>query len=66
MIDEIVVDGNCLFRAVAKQMWGNSREYQKVRIETVDFIIKHKKRFSAFEPDIDSRLAKQLLDRTCG
>ena len=45
-------DGNCLFRAVASQIYDNQDEYQKVRDETADHIIAHKSRFSIFETDL--------------
>ena len=58
VIDKMIGNGNCLFRAFAKQIYGNSEEYQKVRKETVEHIISHRSKFSAFERDMDGRLSK--------
>ena len=57
-------DGNCLCRAVAKQLYGDSDKHQDVRVECVEYIISHKSHFSRFETDIDQRLSEQLLTRT--
>ena len=35
-IEKTKEDGNCLFRAVARQIYGNSEEYQKVRMKLLD------------------------------
>ena len=59
-------DGNCLFRAVARQVYGNPEKFQKVRDETVDYIITRRSYFSGFEPNIDVRLSEQLINRSWG
>ena len=41
-IEKIEGDGNCLFRAVARQIYGDQEQYQKVRDETVDHLIANK------------------------
>ena len=35
-IEEIEGDGNCLFRAIARQIYGDQEKFQKVRIEGVE------------------------------
>ena len=37
-IAKIAEDGNCLFRAVARQIYGDQEEYRKVRDYTVEWI----------------------------
>ena len=63
-IEEIEGDGNCLFRAVARQVYGDPKKFQKVRDEVVDHIIDHRSYFSTFDADIDGRLSQQLIDRS--
>ena len=63
-IATIVEDGNCLFRAAARQLYGDSDKHQDVRVECVEYIIMNKSHFSQFETNIDQRLTEQLLTRT--
>ena len=65
-IDKINEDGNCLFAAVARQVYGQADSFQKVRDETVEYIISQRSFFSAFEIDIDGRLSKQLMNGVWG
>ena len=62
-IEKIEGDGNCLFRAVARHICGYQKEYQRVRDETVDYILSNKELFSEFELEIDKRL---LIYRSWG
>lgn len=59
-------DGNCLFRAVARQIYGDQEQYQKVGDETVDHLIANKTNFAEFETNIDWRLSDQRMDRSWG
>ena len=45
VIEEVDEDGNCLFQAVARQVYGHADTYQKVRDETVDYIIAYRSFF---------------------
>ena len=65
-IEEIEGDGNCLFGAVARQVYGDSKKFQKVRDEVVNHIIAHRSYFSSWEPDIDGRLSEQLMNHSWG
>ena len=65
-IEKMTGDGNCLSRAVARQIYGNQEQYQRVREETVDYIISNKDYFSWFETEIDERLTEQLFNRSWG
>ena len=65
-IERVKEDGNCLFRAVARQIYGDQEQYQKVREETVDYVINHRRYFTEFETDIDERLSKQLMNHSWG
>ena len=66
IIEKMTEDGNCLYRAVARQIYGDQELYQRVRDETVDYIILHRGYFASFETDIDVRLSKQLVNRSWG
>ena len=66
VIEEVEEDGNCLFRAVARQIYGDQEKFQQVRRETVNWVIKHKSYFAEFETNIDERLSKQLMNRSWG
>ena len=59
-------DGNCLYRAVAHQIYGDQEQFRKVRRKTVEHVIAHKSYFSEFETDIDSRLSEQLMNCSWG
>ena len=48
-IEKMEEDGNCLFRAVARQVFGDPDKYQKVRVEVVNHVISHKSFFSCFD-----------------
>ena len=52
-IEKLVEDGNCLFRAAARQLLGDEKKHQQVRDETVEYIIGNKSFFADFEFDID-------------
>ena len=58
-IEKIVEDGNCLFRAAARQLLGDEEKHQQVRDKTVEYIIGNKSFFADFEFDIDKRLSEQ-------
>ena len=64
LIEKVVEDGNCVYRAVARQLFGDQERYQQVRDETVDFVIANKGWFAKFDPDIDARISKQLMNHS--
>ena len=41
-IEKVEEDGNCLFRAVARQILGCQEKHQEVRLEVVEWIIAHR------------------------
>ena len=47
-IEKIAEDGNCLYRAAARQLLGDQEKYHKVRHETVEYIIAIKQFFFLF------------------
>ena len=65
-IEKMGEDGNCLFRSVARQIYGDQDLFQIVRDETVQHVIKYRGYFSNFETDIDERLSEQLMNRSWG
>ena len=65
-IEKMEEDGNCFYRAVARQVYGDPEKYQKVRDEVVDHVITHKSYFSSFDTDIDKRLSEQLINCSWG
>ena len=47
-IVEIGRDGNCLFRAVAHQVYGDEDEHRMVRLKCMEYILNDKEYFSSF------------------
>ncbi|KAF8521101.1 hypothetical protein BU17DRAFT_88368 [Hysterangium stoloniferum] len=41
-------DGNCLFRALADQLWGSPNGHMKLREEICDWMVTHKERYEGF------------------
>ncbi|XP_076874526.1 OTU domain-containing protein 3 isoform X2 [Brachyhypopomus gauderio] len=48
---EVPGDGNCLFRALADQMEGHSRDHLRLRQETVQYMTTHRQDFEPFVED---------------
>ncbi|CAM9490096.1 unnamed protein product, partial [Choristocarpus tenellus] len=48
IIMDIESDGNCLFRSVSHQIYGDVARHQQVRRQCVDHMFKHKDRFGVF------------------
>ncbi|XP_026870323.1 OTU domain-containing protein 3 [Electrophorus electricus] len=48
---EVPGDGNCLFRALADQLEGHSREHLRLRQETVQYMMTHRQDFEPFVED---------------
>ena len=63
-IEKMQEDGNCLFRAVERQVCGDPERFRKVQGEVVDYVIIHKNYFSSFDTNIEKRLSEQLINRT--
>ncbi|KAL7066876.1 OTU-like cysteine protease family protein [Cryptosporidium serpentis] len=56
-IRDIIGDGNCLFRAISDQLYGNSENHEIIRSYCMDYIEINKDKFSDFiheYPNIDS------------
>ncbi|KAK9459600.1 uncharacterized protein V1516DRAFT_680340 [Lipomyces oligophaga] len=51
---DITGDGNCLFRALADQLYNDSTRHMHVRREVVGFLRQHKDQFIAFLPAMNS------------
>jgi OTU domain-containing protein 3 len=47
-------DGNCLFRALALQLWGDESLWHRSREEIVDYIKEHREHFECFIEDDES------------
>ncbi|TSR39561.1 OTU domain-containing protein 3 [Bagarius yarrelli] len=58
---EVQGDGNCLFRALADQMEGHSRNHLRLREETVQYMMTHRQDFEPFVED-DVPFTKHVLD----
>ena len=65
-IEEMLGDGNCLYRAVAWQIYGDQEKHQTVRGETVKHINARRSYFSHFDTNIDDRLSEQLRNYSWG
>jgi hypothetical protein len=59
-------DGNCLFRAIARQTLGDATLHARVRAELYAHMAKHRSDFEAWEPDFDKYLAQQRNSGTWG
>jgi len=57
----ITGDGNCLFRAVAKMIYGDQEAHELVRSECCDFMIRHQPNFEPFITD-DEPFAQYIDD----
>ncbi|KAM9444612.1 OTU domain-containing protein 3 [Clarias gariepinus] len=58
---EVPGDGNCLFRALADQLEGNSRGHLRLRQETVQYMMSHRQDFEPFVED-DVPFIKHVSD----
>ena len=47
-IVEIGRDGNCLFRSIAHQAYGDEDEHRMVRLKCMEYILSEKEYFSSF------------------
>ncbi|KAK9455469.1 hypothetical protein V1511DRAFT_510330 [Dipodascopsis uninucleata] len=47
---QITGDGNCLFRALADQLYGDPERFRQIRRDIVQFLREHKARFISFLP----------------
>ena len=65
-IERIVEDGNCLFRAAARQLLGDEEKHLEIRHETVEYIIANRSFYSEYEVNIEERLFEQLMNRSWG
>lgn len=64
-IDSIKGDGNCFFRALSKQIYGNQNFYDDVRQAVVDVLAKHPKKFEAFtDGPITKHVEEMRKDKT--
>ena len=52
-VDRVIGDGNCLFRALAKQITGNSENHTNVRKQTMEFIEKNPNTFQSLVGALD-------------
>ncbi|XP_067945846.1 OTU domain-containing protein 3-like isoform X2 [Watersipora subatra] len=57
---DIPADGNCLFRALADQLDGNSLNHMRYRSEVCDYMIEHQKDFAPFLDDTDTCFDKYI------
>ena len=68
-IDDIAEDGNCLFRAAARHLFGDQEMFPKVRKETVEYVRANKSYFMQYGYNINSinkRLEEQMKNSSWG
>ena len=65
-IERMGEDGNCLFRAAARQLLGDEKKHLEVRQEAVEYIIANRSFYSGYEVNIEARLYEQLMHRSWG
>ena len=64
---EISGDGNCLFRSLSDQYYGNPDEYERVRAEVVAYLRLHVDEFSIFvDEDWNEYVERMARDGTYG
>lgn len=67
-VQHVQGDGNCLFRSVSIQIYGDETWHDRVREECMDFIEKDREHFQAFvaEEDFDSYVRRKRRGGTFG
>lgn len=66
-IREVIGDGNCLFRAVAHQIFNDENRHAEVRKMCVDHMIEHRDRFEIFcTVKFDEHIRRMSLSGTWG
>ena len=66
-IKKMGADGNCLFRSVADQVFGDQEMHDQVRERVMDYISAERDHFSQFiTEDFDQYVARKRRDRTYG
>ena len=53
-------DGNCFFRAIAHQLYGNELQHQKVREEPVQEVIRNSNRYKSFDAGSFNKYVSKL------
>ncbi|KAI9291010.1 cysteine proteinase [Neoconidiobolus thromboides FSU 785] len=48
MLLDVLGDGNCLFRSLSDQLYGNVEQHREVRKETCDYLLENSKEFELF------------------
>ncbi|GAA93933.1 uncharacterized protein L969DRAFT_92162 [Mixia osmundae IAM 14324] len=48
-------DGNCLFRALSDQLWGDPVWHAHIRQQVCDYLAEHKSRYALFVDDTDAK-----------
>ena len=62
-IEEVDGDGNCLFRAVAYQMYGDVELHEMVREKCMDYILANRNQFIAFIDTDEDETIEEYCDR---
>ena len=66
-IETIDSDGNCLFRAIADQLFGDPEQHEEVRRQIVDHMEENRAHFECFcEEDFDEYCARLRQDGEWG
>jgi hypothetical protein len=62
---EVLGDGNCLFRAVAHQIWLNEERHEDLRLLTVRHMLRHRRRYEMFcDTNFDDYLKAMCIPGT--
>lgn len=56
---EVDPDGNCLFRAIADQIYDDVKRHREVRDDCCDYMVENRSFFAGFEPEFDAYIAKK-------
>ena len=64
---EVGTDGNCLFRAIAHQAYGDEEKHDLVRSKCMDYIECEKSYFKSYiEGNVDAYINRKRLDGVWG
>lgn len=66
-VHDVGSDGNCLFRAIAHQAYGDEEQHRLVRVKCMDYILKEAEYFKGFvEGSLEAYVNSKKVNGTWG
>merc|ERR1719474_2455082 len=65
-LEVVDADGNCLYRCLGSEIYGDSGTYQKVRAECCEYMAQNQAFFSHFIPDFEERMKEKAQEYEWG